>query len=253
MRSTLLTLGLAAALLTACTEDSRTATNSATPSVTPSAGPTASPAYAVTFRPQDFTSQVTNPWFPLPVGRTLVYEGTSDGEPVRDVMVVSDETELVDGVACRVVLDRFYVDGKLAETTRDYFAQHTNGDVWYFGEDTAELESDGTMLSTDGTWRAGVAGALPGIVMTASPTVGDTHRQEYYRGYAEDFFRVDALGLRVPTPYRSFTGVLRTREWTPLEPGVLDRKFYARGVGLVKEQHVTGGDEQLALVEVDDG
>lgn len=243
-------------LLPGCSDGTPTARP--TPTATPTATGTGTPTPAATspapaWDPRDFTASVTNAWFPLPPGRTLVYRGTADGEPVRDVVVVSDETEVVAGVRCRVVLDRAYVDGALAETTRDYYAQHRNGDVWYFGEDTAELEPDGTMIGTAGTWRAGLAGAEPGIVMTALPRIGETHQQELLRGIAEDRYRVNALGLRVATPYRTFVGVLRTLEWSPLEPGVLSHKLYARGIGLVKEQSVRGGDEVLALSEVHDG
>jgi hypothetical protein len=167
-----------------------------------------------------------------------------------EYFTVSDETQKVDGVPCRAVLDRLYLDGKLAETTRDYYSQDNKGNVWYFGEDTAELEADGTMVSTEGTWHTAEAGAQPGIFMLASPRVGESDRQEYYPGHAEDFFQVVDLTASVSVPYKSFSGTLRTKEWTPLEPDVLDNKYYVQGIGEVKETSVKGPREELVLVDV---
>jgi hypothetical protein len=246
-----LTALVSLALLAGCS--SSTATPAAGPTRS-SAAPTPSPTYSVDVVPADFTANVTNPWFPLPPGRTLEFRGVQEDGPVRELFTVSDETEKVDGVTCRVVLDRLYVDGVLAETTKDFYAQDRHGNVWYFGEDTAELEEDGSMVTTDGTFHAGVTGALPGIMMTAVPAVGDTHRQEYFPGYAEDFYAVESLATSVTTPYNRFpSGVLRTREWTPLERGVVSNKWYVRGLGVVREANATGPKEVLALVRVSTG
>jgi hypothetical protein len=248
-------LGAVIALLAGCSSGPSTAHSTPTPTVTTPAvttSPTAA-AYAVDVVPANFSANVTNPWFPLPPGRTLEYRGVNEDGKVRELVTVSDETQKLDGVTCRVVLDRLYVDGALAETTRDFYAQDRQGNVWYFGEDTAELESDGSMVSTSGTFHSGEAGALPGIFMTAVPAVGDTHRQEYYPGYAEDFYAVEVLSTKVVTPYRTFRNAMRTREWTPLEPGVLDRKYYVRGIGTVKETTVKGGKEDLSLYAIRNG
>jgi hypothetical protein len=203
--------------------------------------------------PADFTPDVTNRWFPLPVGRTWEYRGTDEDGPLRELVTVVEETEKVGGVTCRVVLDRLYHGEVLAETTKDFYAQDRHGDVWYFGEDTAELDEDGSMVTTEGTWHYAVTGALPGIVMTAVPAVGDTHRQEYLAGYAEDYYAVDRLGASASTPYQAFTGLVQTREWTPLEPDVVSRKLYARGIGLVKELNTRGPAETLSLYAVTSG
>jgi hypothetical protein len=249
---TMCTALIAVALVAGCNNSTTTATATATPTTTPttSPAPAPSPTYSVDVVPANFSPNVTNAWFPLPPGRTLEYRGLNEDGVVRELFFVSDETQKVGGVTCRVVLDRLYVDGELAETTRDFYAQDRQGNVWYFGEDTAELESDGSMVSTSGTFHTGEAGALPGIFMTAVPAVGDTHRQEYYPGYAEDFYAVEALSTKVTTPYRTFTGAMRTREWTPLEPDVLDNKWYARGIGTVKEKTVKGGKEDLSLYAI---
>jgi len=246
MRTGLAALALTA-LCAACTDDATRSTSSATPSPTPSP----SSAYSVDILPADFSPEVTNPWFPLTPGTTLVYEGTEGEDELRELYEVVSETQQVEGVVCRVVLDRVYVDGELEETTRDYYAQHKDGSVWYFGEDTATLTDGGRMESTDGTWHFGEAGALPGVFMPAVPAVGDTHRQEYYPGHAEDFFEVVDLSVRVRTPYRSFPSALLTKEWSPLEPEFLGAKYYVKGIGQVREVTLKGSPkEELLLVEV---
>jgi hypothetical protein len=198
-----------------------------------------------------FTARVDNPWFPLPVDTTLVYAGVKDGRTAVDRVTPAEATRTIDGVRTREVRDRLFVDGVLAERTSDYFAQDSCGNVWYFGEDTAELDSHGRVLNTDGTWHAGVDGAQPGVVMQAKPQLGRRFRQEWYAGQAADVFRV--VGLRVPVtvPHRTFPHALRTQETTALEPGVIDGKFYARGIGEVAEFTVRGPTERLALVDVE--
>ena len=147
-----------------------------------------------------------------------------------------------------VVSDRLYIDGVLEERTSDYYSQDAHGTVWYFGEDTAELDPNGKVTTREGTWHSGRDGAKPGILMYAAPRVGQSARQEYLKGNAEDHFAVVATGRSVTVPFRRFGGVLLTKEWTPLEPGVLDHKYYARGIGTVLEQTVKGGDERNELV-----
>jgi hypothetical protein len=204
----------------------------------------ASPAAA-----RSFNAKVDNPWFPLRPGTTYVYRGFEGARPMRDVVLVTHRTRLVNGVRCRIVHDRVFVGGHLAERTSDYFAQDARGTVWYFGEDTAELTRRGRVI-TEGTWHAGVDGARAGIFMPAHPRVGERHRQEFLRGHAEDHFQVVSLDAHVAVPFGTFDHALRTREWTPLEPGVVDRKDYVRGIGEVTERTVRGGSEQLELVRV---
>jgi hypothetical protein len=240
---------LIAAMTVACTSGGSgspptgVSATSAQPS-SPSAG------YSVTYAPAQFSADVTNPWFPLTPGTTLIYRGTKDEQPALEYFTISNETQKIDGVPCRVVLDRLFLRGTLAETTRDYYTQDNQGNVWYFGEDTAQLDPKGNLLGTEGTWHAHEAGAFPGIFMFADPRVGDSHRQEYYVGHAEDVFQVLALSTSVSVPYRSFTGALRTKEWTALEPDVLDNKYYVRGIGTVKEIAVKGPLEELVLIGI---
>src|SRR5580765_5722761 len=181
-----------------------------------------------------FGPNVTNPWFSLRAGSVYVYRGVKDGQPSRDVMTVTRRTRMIDGARCVAVSDLLYLSGRLGERTTDYYTQDSKGNVWYFGEKTAELDTHGHITNTSGTWRAGVDGAKPGIYMPAHPHVGQSGLQEYYKGQAEDHFKVVSLFGPVAGP-KSSDGLL-TKEWSPLEPGVLDHKMYVRGVGTVLEQ-----------------
>jgi hypothetical protein len=164
-------------------------------------------------------------------------------------MTVTTATKVIDGVTCVVVEDNLTMSGKLEERTTDWYAQDHAGNVWYLGEQTAELTPAGKVKSTEGTWQAGVQGAVPGIFMPVDPVVGQSGRQEYFRGQAEDHYRV--LNLTAPitgVPGTTASTGLLTEEWTPLEPGVLDHKLYVRGVGTVKEEAVRGPKETNTLV-----
>ena len=198
--------------------------------------------------PSHFARGVTNPWFPLRPGTTLVYRGVKDGKTSRDVVHVTGRTRRIAGVVCTAVSDRLYLGGRLEERTTDWYAQDKAGNVWYFGEATAELDTHGKVKTREGSWLAGVHGAQPGVFMPAHPRVGFSARQEYYKGHAEDHFRVLSLSARVTTPGVSSGHAVLTKEWTPLEQGVIDHKYYVRGIGTVLEQTVKGGDERNALV-----
>ena len=197
-----------------------------------------------------FVDRVTNPWFPLRPGTTLTYNGVRDGQPSRELFTVTHLTKVIQGVRCTVVSDRLYLRGRLFERTTDWYAQDRRGAVWYFGEQTAELDAHGRVTSREGTWQSGVDGAKAGVYMPAHPRVGQSLRQELYVGHAEDYFRVLSLNASVTVPYISSRHALLTKEWTPLEPGVLDHKLYVRGIGTVKEETVKGGSERNVLVEL---
>ena len=191
-----------------------------------------------------FSAHVTNPWFPLEPGTRWVYTGVKDGKQSRDVVIVLHGTKTIDGIPCVPVSDRLFLQSRLEERTTDWYSQDSRGNVWYFGENTAELDRHGHVTSTEGTWRTGVDGAKAGIFMPASPRVGQTGQQEFLKGHAEDHFKVVAIfGNKM----------LLTQEWTPLEPGVLDHKFYVRGIGNVLEQTERGGNERNELVSVTKG
>ena len=197
-----------------------------------------------------FSAHVDNVWFPLRPGTVYRYRGVKDGKQSRETLTVTRRTAVIDGAPCVVIDDRVYVNGYLEERTTDWYSQDAKGNVWYFGENTAELDRSGHVTSTSGTWRAGRNGARPGIYMFAQPRVGQAARQEFYKGQAEDHFSVVSLHASVRVPWGHSSAALLTKEWTPLEPGVLDHKFYVRGVGTVLEQTVKGGDERNELISV---
>jgi hypothetical protein len=199
-------------------------------------------------RAADFSARVDNPWYPLIPGTTYVYRGAKDGHPSREVLTVTHRTKLITGVPCVVIEDRLYLSGYLEERTTEWYSQDKQGNVWYFGENTAELGKDGHVTSTSGAWQAGVNGAKPGLFMFAHPEIGEIAQQEFYKGQAADHFRVLSLHASATTPYTTSANAMLTEEWTPLEPGVLDHKLYVRGIGTVLEQTVKGGSERAALV-----
>lgn len=204
-------------------------------------------AFAASRAPR-FDATVDNPYFPLRPGTTYVYRGVRDGKSARDVVTVTRRRTTIDGAPCVVVEDRLFLDGRLAERTTDWYTQDERGDVWYFGERTATLDRRGRVTSRDGSWRAGRDGAAAGIFMPAAPVAGRSGRQEYFKGHAEDHFRVLSLRARVTAPAVGTRTALLTEEWTPLEPGAVDHKLYVKGIGTVLEEAVLGGSERLALV-----
>jgi hypothetical protein len=200
--------------------------------------------------PSDFVLPVDNPYFPLELGTTYRYEGIKEGRRAVDVFFVSDDTKTILGVANTVVVDKLYVDGELEEIAHDWYSQDRQGNVWYFGETIKEFDHNGNRIPAKGAWQAGVDGARPGIVMPAQPEVGDVFRPEYYRGNAEDRYRILDLTAKVTVPYGSFSDVLVISEQTRLEPGVLGLKFHALGIGQIKESVPKGPHETLSLVSV---
>jgi hypothetical protein len=200
------------------------------------------------FDPTNFVDRVDNPYLPLTPGSVYRYEGSKDGKRALDVVKITKAKKNIQGVNATVVSDRLYLNGKLEERTSDWYAQDKTGAVWYLGEDTAELDSHGKVKTTEGSWETGVNGARPGIFMPLHPRVGGGGLQEFYKGHAEDHFRVLSTRARVSTPFVSSTRALRTKEWTPLEPGVVTVKYYVRGIGPVMERDVKGGTESSHLV-----
>lgn len=201
--------------------------------------------------PSDFTANVDNPFFPLPVGQTKTFQGTRDDKPAVEHITVTNSTTVVDGVTVRIIKDNLFENGVLFERTDDFFAQNKETRaVWFFGEDTAILDANGNVVSTAGSFRAGVNGAQPGIVMPGTPKVGGSFQQEGSTNVAEDHFVILNLVSSVTVPFGSFTNTLLTGDWTPLEPDVLATKNYVKGIGLVREADVTGGNEVLELTQI---
>jgi hypothetical protein len=200
--------------------------------------------------PAGFTTRIDNPFFPLPVGRVLVYRGIKDGRTQVDRVTVTDRTKKVAaGITARVVTDVATHGTTLLERTSDWYTQDGRGNVWYLGEETAAYSAGGK-VDRSGSWEAGVDGAKPGIVMEANPKIPDAYRQELYAGEAEDTAWVVARGGSVTVPYGKLPNSLTTLEATRLEPGAYDQKIYARGIGIVRERALTGTPETAELVSV---
>jgi hypothetical protein len=206
---------------------------------------TPDPTYDPSINPVDFVAGVDNLLFPLVPGTRYVYQG---GEETTEVTVTNNTKQIL-GVTTIVVRDVVSVGGEIIEDTYDWYAQDKAGNVWYFGEDTKEYEGS-QLVSTEGSWEAGVDGAKPGIIMHATqPAIGVPYRQEYYACEAEDMAEVVSLNKSVTVPYGSFDNCLQTRDFTPLEPDVSEYKYYAPGVGLVLEVAVQSG-ARTELIEV---
>jgi len=205
--------------------------------------------YSPSIEPGNFTTRIDNKYFPLKPGTTFVYRGKTENATEGDIVKVTSDTKNIMGVECVVVNDRVTTKGKLTEQTYDWYAQDKKGNVWYFGENSKEYKN-GKVKSTGGSWQAGKDGAKPGIIMPASPKVGKTYRQEYYKGEAEDMARALKVDGSVRVPFGSFDHVLVTDEWTPLEPNVAEHKYYAPGVGTILEVATKGPQERLELLHV---
>ena len=199
--------------------------------------------------PTDWAAAVTNEWLPLTPGTTYDFEAnTTDGFEETTVEVLAG-TKVIQGVTATIVHDQVRLDGELIEDTFDWYAQDAAGNVWYLGEDTKEYEG-GVVVSTEGSWEWGVDGALPGVVMWADPSayLDQAYRQEYLKGVAEDWGKVVALDQAVDVPQGNFTGCVETEDWSGLESGPHEHKFYCSGLGVVLE--VEGGGTRVELVNV---
>ena len=223
-------------------------------------GVAASPATAATPLPQGsepvqldpakFSTRVDNPYFPLVPGDRYVYRETDGEDKQRVVVSVSERTRLIaNGVTARVVHDRVSERGRVVEDTFDWYAQDSEGNVWYLGEDTVECRN-GRIKNHSGSFEAGADGAQPGVIMAADPVPGLEYRQEYYAGEAEDRAQVLSLNEQAEAPFGFFTGVLLTKDLVPLEPRVSEYKLYAPGVGLVVAVKTSGGEGREELLRI---
>ncbi len=209
-------------------------------------------AEPVDLDPADFTTEIDNMYWPMVPGTRWTYrEVDNEGNVAEVVVIVTTETkEIANGITARVVRDTVTQDGEIVEDTFDWYAQDSVGNIWYLGEDTAEFE-DGEVVSTDGSWEAGVDGALPGVVIPGSPAPGMRYRQEYYEGEAEDNGGVLSIEEMAEVPYGQFDEVLLTKDTITIEPDVLEYKLYAPGVGLVLVLDVSGSSGREELISMD--
>ncbi len=220
--------------------------------VAPLAGAQASPTPQfppMTVDASQFVTYVDNPYFPLVPGTTFVYDGTNEDGPEHVEVTVTFETKTILGVTCTVVRDQVSVAGEVVEDTLDWFAQDIEGNVWYFGEASADFE-DGIVVSTDGSWEAGVDGAVPGVIMPANPIPGDPYYQEYAAGIAEDIGQVIAIDAAVTFASGTYENVIVTEDTNPLDPGPVEHKYYAPEIGLVLEEKVAGDQGRIELTEI---
>jgi hypothetical protein len=201
--------------------------------------------------PADFTNVLDNPLFPLSSFTELVYEGeetdpdTGETFTTRVEMTVLPDEKVVAGVQVLVVQDQAFEDGELVESTLDYFAQHTDGSVYYFGEDVNNYE-DGELKDHDGSWLAGEGENQPGIIMPPAPAVGDVFQQEKAPGIAEDEMTVLSLTESVSVPAGEFTDCIKTEDRNPLDEGAIEYKFYCPDIGFVKEEFEEGSLELIS-------
>ena len=202
--------------------------------------------------PANFTNptSLTNPYFPATVGKRYIYEGqTTDGlEHVEEQRLAT--TKIILGITCIEVEFKAFLNGKLIEKALDWYAQDNSGTVWYFGEAVDNYNAvTGTLKNHDGSWQAGVDGAKPGTIMPANPQVGIAYREEYLFNRAEDRAEITGTGLTVTIPFGAYTNCIKTRDWTELEPDLNENKFYAPGIGMVKETDLKDNSE-LRLIAV---
>jgi hypothetical protein len=230
-------------VLVACSGRSQQASDSSAVATTLPKG-----SQPVRLDPAQFTTEIDNPYWPMTPGSRWLYRETDKGEVQRVEVVVTDQTKTIMGIQARVIHDKVTgSDGALVEDTLDWYAQDAKGNIWYLGEDTKEYEN-GKVTSTEGSWQAGVDGAQPGILLPASPRLGMSYRQEYYEGQAEDAAQVLSLDMRAKVPFGTFDKVLVTQDFTPLQPEIVEHKFYASGVGPVLTLAVKGGASREELL-----
>lgn len=193
--------------------------------------------------------KIDNKYFPLKTGTIMIYNGTDeDGKSTSDIFTVTNDTKQIQGITTRVVNDSAFVEGDLVEPTADWYAQDDSGNVWYMGEFTTDLTNKKN--PHEGSWEAGVKGARAGIIMLAEPKVGDTYEQEFAKGEAEDKGTVLSLNENVSVPYGTFSKVLKTKDFSKLEPDIVENKYYAQNIGEIKELIVKGGSEEMTLIQI---
>ena len=203
--------------------------------------------YAPEINPKNFVSKINNKYFALTPGKTFVYESETNDGLERIEVTTLDEKRTVMNVETAVVWDRVWLDGKLVEDTRDWYAQDNQGNVWYFGEYSQEFE-EGQFVGTTGSWEAGINGAQPGIIMKANPQVGDVYRQEYYQGVSEDMAEVVEFAKPIKNDSGFYTDCLKTKDWNPLKPKEIEFKYYCPQVaGIILEE---SNEIKVRLVDV---
>ncbi len=235
-------------LLGACgSSGGKSPSASPTTSATPPTTARAAVNYHPRIDPANFSNRITNPYFPLKPGTQFAFDGVRDGRPQHTEVTVTNETKTILGIPVVVVRDVVTNSGALEEKTTDWYAQAKNGDVWYFGEATAEY-TNGQISNTQGSWEAGVDNAQPGIIMKANPKVGTSYRQEYRPGVAEDTAKVTTVGMTYKAGGTTYRNVVLTTDRNPLNPDKLDQKYFAPGVGLIYTKKLSAGHSETSTL-----
>ena len=222
----------------------------------------AGPCELADFASASFTTPLTidNPYWPLESGTTFVYEPVPNEDDVVNTIAVTSDTKTITvngkSIDCRVVYDIEEEDGHITEETWDWYAQDDEGNIWYCGEYTTEYLYDDEWnligTSNEGSWEAGVDGALPGYLILADPSPGVCYQQEYYEDEAEDRAKVLRLNAKVTLEEigESYEDCMVTKEWTQLDPGNIEHKYYKEGVGLVLIEELKEKSVRVELVEI---
>jgi hypothetical protein len=244
-----LTIALLLAVTAACGGGKKATTSQTTAGTSSGAAASALPVGSKPFKmnPADFTTEIDHPYWPMKPGSRWIYRETdAEGAVRRVVVTVTDKTKTIMGIEARVVHDQVTEDGQLSEDTFDWYAQDSEGNLWYLGEDTKEYEN-GKVKTTEGSWEAGVDGALAGIILPAHPQVGMIYREEYYKGHAEDGAQIISVDALAKVPFGKFDHGIQTRNFSGIEPDVIEEKIYGKGVGIVLEITVSGGSDRSEL------
>jgi hypothetical protein len=252
-------LPVSAALLigiaTACGGGSSQSTTQETGGTATGAAATSLPEDGTPFKmnPADFTTEIDHPYWPMKPGSRWIFRETdAEGSVSRVVVTVLDKTKTIMGIETRIVHDQVSEQGEVKEDTFDWYAQDAEGNLWYLGEDTTEYEN-GKPKTKEGSWEAGVDGALAGVILPAHPEVGMTYREEYYKGHAEDGASILSVDAFAKVPYGTFDHGIQTRNFSGIEPDTIEEKIYAKGVGVVLELTVSGGSDRTELVSYEEG
>jgi hypothetical protein len=196
--------------------------------------------------PRDYSAKIDNPYLPWKPGTLFRYHTSHVG--TWDIVYVTHRTKKIAGVTCVVVRDVTRTSGQPESRAFDWYAQDKVGNVWYFGEASSTYKNGRWVFAPDDSWKSGVRRARPGIMMEADPRKGDRYRQETARrDGALDTGKVEGYRRQLSVPYGTFHHVLSIREFSPLEPGSVDRDLYARGIGQLREVNVNGGSGFLEL------
>lgn len=193
--------------------------------------------YTMPFDAANFENPGVNSYFPIKPGMKWEYRELDDEgeEEAKVIFEVTKATKTILGVTCIVIHDQVIEERKVVEDTIDYYATDKFGNVWYFGEDSRDFER-GKLVSVDGSWLSGAEGAMPGLYLAAEPKVGMVFQQEVSPGQAEDMAQIEEIGVSVRVKKGKFENCIKVKEWNPLEPGIIEYKYYAPGMGVVLEE-----------------